>query len=109
MIKSIQLETNDGDYSISALIDDINGLYVMPSFECRNTTIDNHYDFIWDSEKWLVNTLYRLLKEDKIEELIKEIKSDEKDTDFYFDEDLFIECKSEILEIFEEAFKMKIL
>ena len=40
--------------------------------------------------------------------LIKEIKSDEKDCEFYFDEDLFIECKSEILEIFEEAFKMKI-
>jgi hypothetical protein len=102
MIKSIKIETNDGDYSISSIID--NDKYIMTSFQRESP--DWGLDFIWDVPEWLINTLYPiLLNEKELESLLLSLQ----DNCDIVDMDIFIANRFNIKEIFDEAFKLGML
>lgn len=96
MRKYITLTTEDGNYTISAFIEK-EGTYIYPSFNIKEHTENGE---IWDNEKYLINILYPKLK--KYKELKENLEIELKE---------IIEESSilEILDLFEEAFKIGVL
>jgi len=97
MFKYITIKADTNNCEISALIDENNNYY-SPSFSFKN-----HWNKtqIWDNEKYLIDVFYPKLinYKNRKEEILKELKLEE------FEDDYFIQ---ECLEIFEEAFKIGI-
>lgn len=89
ILKYITISTLDERYRISALIEE--DKYVMPSLEC---TIEGESQWCWDNEKFLIDNLVPILRGERG---FKEVEND-----------LPIEDFKDVLELFEEAIKMKI-
>lgn len=97
MFKHITIQTEDNKYSISALINK-NGDYVMPSFNIKENT-DNQE--IWDNDTYLIEELYpKLVQYKESTERIFELL----DIEVIPESDIL-----DILELFEEAFKIGVL